>query len=367
MYENEVNFSDYFQIFRKYKRFIIVFIFVVSIASVIISLMLPKLYKAQATILSPSDNSGAMSAFGSDLSMFGLSGLISEDSTQMRLLAILKSIKMLELLDIEFDFQTKYEEKFKFKTYSKIHSNMHVVIGEEDQFIISFIDKDQELVKDIVKHIVHSLDSLNIELSNTKARQNREFIQTRIEIVADSLSAFEHELMEFMKSNHLISIDDQMSSTVSTAAELKAIIMAKEIELELKKMNHTEFNPEINSLENELGLLTDNFDGFFINDGNKLLLNLDNVPQVQREYIKLQRKIKYFTKLLEYLGPQFEQSKIEEEKDIPTIQILDEPKRPEWKYKPKRAVIVIGAFFFALFFSWFVVITIEYLKTNPKA
>lgn len=55
----------------------------------------------------------------------------------------------------------------------------------------------------------------------------------------------------------------------------------------------------------------------------------------------MQRSIDYYAKLIEYLGPQYEQSKIEEKKDIPTLQILDYAVRPERKAKPKRSLIVI--------------------------
>ena len=45
----------------------------------------------------------------------------------------------------------------------------------------------------------------------------------------------------------------------------------------------------------------------------------------------------------EILIPQFEQAKLEETKNIPTLQVIDKPKVAINKAKPKRALIVIGS------------------------
>ncbi|MCK4339600.1 MAG: hypothetical protein KAW87_06410, partial [Candidatus Cloacimonetes bacterium] len=76
----------------------------------------------------------------------------------------------------------------------------------------------------------------------------------------------------------------------------------------------------------------------------KLFLNFDKIPDMEKEYLQLKRKAEYYAKLLEYLGPQYEQAKIEEAKDVPTVQVLDKAVRPERKEKPKRIIIVFGAF-----------------------
>jgi uncharacterized protein involved in exopolysaccharide biosynthesis len=57
------------------------------------------------------------------------------------------------------------------------------------------------------------------------------------------------------------------------------------------------------------------------------------------------------SKLLEILIPQYEQARMEENKNIPTLQVIDEPKVPLNKTKPKRIFIVLGAVFMAAIFS----------------
>ncbi|MBL7086576.1 MAG: hypothetical protein ISS28_05715, partial [Candidatus Cloacimonetes bacterium] len=86
------------------------------------------------------------------------------------------------------------------------------------------------------------------------------------------------------------------------------------------------------------------------------------------KYARLQRKVVYFSKLLEYLGPQFEQAKIEEARDISTIQVIDKAQRPEWKSKPKRAHIVIIALIlsFAISIIWITIRQVYFIEQKTK-
>jgi tyrosine-protein kinase Etk/Wzc len=52
-----------------------------------------------------------------------------------------------------------------------------------------------------------------------------------------------------------------------------------------------------------------------------------------------------------FLGPLYEQAKITEAKEIPNFEVLDYAHRPDRKAKPKRVIIVIAAFMFALLSS----------------
>ena len=56
-------------------------------------------------------------------------------------------------------------------------------------------------------------------------------------------------------------------------------------------------------------------------------------------------------KVLEFLYPLYEQAKIEEQKNIPAVLVLDPAVPPEKKSSPKRTIIVLSAFLLSLFFS----------------
>ena len=56
------------------------------------------------------------------------------------------------------------------------------------------------------------------------------------------------------------------------------------------------------------------------------------------------------TKLMEFILPMYEQAKVEEQKSIPTVIIIDKATPPQLKYTPKRGLIILGLSSLGLFF-----------------
>jgi uncharacterized protein involved in exopolysaccharide biosynthesis len=123
--------------------------------------------------------------------------------------------------------------------------------------------------------------------------------------------------------------------------------MQKEIELAVASGTFDENNTVVKQIKNELWNLKIKYKEFFTEDSSdKLMPNFHRIPEVGVKFAKLERQIKYYVKLIEYLGPQYEKAKIDELKNVSTIQIIDRATRPERKDKPKRSRIVLA--FFAL-------------------
>ena len=78
---------------------------------------------------------------------------------------------------------------------------------------------------------------------------------------------------------------------------------------------------------------------------------MGSFPDLAMRSARLMREVEVQGKLLEILVPQYEQARMEESKNIPTLQVIDEPKVPLNKAKPKRMLIVLGAVFMAVIFS----------------
>lgn len=362
MEDREISLIDYWNIIWKRRKFIITTVVIVTVIAVIISLILPKWYKATVVIMPPETEEMGVPGMSATLGAFGLGDLFGGGASQMRLLSILKSRSLLEAMNDRYDFQTRYKQDSKEKTLEKLKDNISITVGDEEQIIVSFWDKDQDMVADMANYLVHCLDSLNIALSTGKARTSREFIENRLELVQDSLVAVENRLTDFMKQHGLISINDQMRVAVEQAASIKAEIMAKEVEIEVKKRLLTPEAPEIRHLEQELYALQNKFSEFYSPSGaDKLFPAFDALPEIEKEFLQLQREVKYYTELLQFLGPQYEQAKIEEARDIPTVQVLDEAARPEKRDSPKRKLIVILAFLISLLISIFIAFLIEKL------
>ena len=91
------------------------------------------------------------------------------------------------------------------------------------------------------------------------------------------------------------------------------------------------------------------------------------LPGLTQELAVRIRNVAIQGKLFELLTEQYEQAKIQEAKDTPTISVLDYPRVPEYKIRPKRLKMILTAFFISLFVSLGLVFTREYFERMRTA
>ena len=349
MNQKEVDLKNISKIIWKWRTKTILFVFIITSLSIGISLILPKWYRAQAVVLSPVSSDAAISPMTNILGNLGLGSVMGGEGNVFRYLAIIKSRTLRESVLRKFDLVKHYKCKNEELALRSLDEYLFFEVGDENQVVVSMIDKDQELVADMTNYIIHCLDSLNIELSVSNARNNRIFMELRVNSLMDSLEYISKDLAGFMKSNGILSIEDQVAAGVEHAALLQSKIIMLEVELEVAKQSFGNENPTVNLLKYELQSLQGKYDDYIgSNNVNSLIPNFSEVPDLQLQLLKMQQKAEYYTRLIEYLGPMYEQQKFEEAKDIPTLQILDRAVRPELKTKPKRATIVILVFLLSI-------------------
>jgi uncharacterized protein involved in exopolysaccharide biosynthesis len=87
------------------------------------------------------------------------------------------------------------------------------------------------------------------------------------------------------------------------------------------------------------------------------------------DYITRYRDYKYFETLFELFAKQYEIARVDESREGAVIQIVDPALEPEWKSKPKRALIAVIATLaagFALVLYVFVRKAIANASTDPE-
>jgi len=95
------------------------------------------------------------------------------------------------------------------------------------------------------------------------------------------------------------------------------------------------------------------------------------VPSLSLKLARLFREVKIQEGIFGLLTQQYEQYKIQETKDTPTIQVLDKAVPPEKRAKPKRARLVGISGILSIFVSMVFIFGLEYFKRskqkNPEA
>jgi uncharacterized protein involved in exopolysaccharide biosynthesis len=384
---DEINLVDLFTVLFKRKKMIFLIVFLAIVLSVTISLLLPKMYTATARILPPQESktglSGLLSQAGGMLGDLA-GGLISGKSGPELYVGILKSRTVADMLIKEFDLKKVYKKEFLEKTYEKLAKRSEIQVSTDTQVIsVSVEDRDPQRAADMANLYVDALDRINRKVNITEGQRKRAFLETRLKKVKEDLVEAELVLKEFQEKYKVVSIDEQAKVAIEGAARIKGEIIAAQTELQVLRQFGTERQNEaimlkskIRELKNQLARIESGSIGTAslkknkpVKDDSDFYIPFDELPALGMQLIRLMREAKIQEEVFKLITTQYELAKIEEAKDVDTIQILDRAAPPDYKSSPKRAIIVILSTIVAFFLAVFLAFLAEYihrLKTEDQ-
>lgn len=345
---DEINLVDVLIVLAKRKKLLIGAPLVAAVLSIAVALVLPNSYMAAAKLLPPqqaqSGASALLAQLGGAASLAGVAGLKSPGELYI---GILKSRTIADRLINRFSLKKAYGVESPEKARRQLAANTVLTAGKDGLITISVEDEDKKLVASIANGYVAELQLLTKTLAVTEAAQRRLFFEQQLEATKDNLARVEMALKGAMNNGGVISVDAEGQSILATTARIKAQVSAKEVQIGAMRAFVTTENPEFKratqdliSLRSELAKLEGGRGGSDGQGGTKVG-GLEN--------IQLMRDLKYTQMLYELLAKQYEVARLDEAKDSAIIQVLDYAAEPEFKSKPKRAIIVIATTLFAFF------------------
>ena len=343
-------------------------LFLVLIFSMILVFIIPKTYTSSAILMPPTSDSGSLGNMMGALSTLPFGGLgPTTNDESLSIVAILKSRTLSEKVIEKFNLIDFYEVTNIDKALMALSKDTRFEILEEGTINISVslktgwfhTDESEAKIKslcsDMALFFVTELDILNKSLKTEQASFHRKFIEQRYKENLVDLKNAEDSLRHFQEKHKMIALTEQTSAAIEAAAAIKAQMLSNEVKLGVMlgslNSNHPDIenvkieNIELNKKMNEI-----EYGGGFIGvEKSNLFPVLSNVPELGVELIRLKREVEIQNTLFVFLTQQYEEAKIKEAKDTPTVQVLDYPKEPYQKSAPKRKNIL----FICLFISTF--------------
>ncbi|NOR17187.1 hypothetical protein GQ543_05700 [candidate division WOR-3 bacterium] len=372
---------DYLEIIVKWRKFIVRNVLIVTIAAVIISFLLIQQFTATATMLPPSQEQNMMLSFmasglpGGISNIPGISSILPGLASPSDLYsAILKSGRIRSKIVKKYDLKNVFTTKTMYDTYNMLDEITKIEVSPEGIISVSVTYKDKHLAADIANAYIEELDKFNTETAMTAGKKYRIFIEKRLKETEDDLANTEEELKSFQEKHKTIALEIEIQSAIQTIAELKSQIILLEVKKGALTASSQFDNPYLYNINKELrelkkqlkkiefGSKEKNKDEF----GVGFSIPFSELPEVSLEYVRLLRDVKVQEAIYELLTQQYEQAKIMELKDTPTVQILDRASPPEKKSFPKRSIIVILVFIASIAVNMLVVFSIEYVKEEQK-
>jgi len=350
---------------QRWKLFALNF-FIVAILSSLLALSLPKTFRSHATIIPPSPTQGlGMLQSMTNFQIPGLNLFGGGDSETGTLLAILESRSLMESTIDSLNLIEVYDSKNMEEAVRTLSSSTYFEENEEGTISISADagtewlsddfedDEARHLSQDIVSVFIHRLDEINTKLKTEKARFQRQLIEKRYRQNIQEMREAEEKLKKFQQKYGVMAIDEQTKAAIQAAAELKAQLIASEVELEVKSTLLEDSNPEVISVRHQVDELKTQLNEMKKGeiDSTRLFPQFSNVPKLGTQYLRLKREVELQNELYKFLTQQYEQAKIQEARDTPTIQVLDTASFPIKKYKPKRMIMVAFYSFMSIVFT----------------
>jgi len=362
---------DYIYVVVKWRKFIILFTFLAGVVTAGVSLMLPKWYKATATVLISADSpvslgiSSYINQFGS-----GAADFLKLGTEEDRYMAILQSRGAQEHIVSMFGLQEIYEAINMEETVRGLRGNVDFGKTRENAIYIDVLDKSEERASDMANAYVDYLDKRNKELQTEQARNNRIFIENRRNKNIEDIKAWEDSLNVFQEKYKVLSLPEQIEAELTTYSDMYSEMQVKKIEYDIARINLSEGNPVLRQLKLELDAYEQNLKRFELSPDNfrdteydpGFYVPFEDIPDRLIQFARLQREVETQNVIFEFITQQYELAKFQEARDTPTLQVLDRAVPPVRKAKPKRTILVLIGAGFAFLFAMSVAFTTEYFR-----
>jgi tyrosine-protein kinase Etk/Wzc len=384
----EIHLLDYWQVVKKRRKVIFSVTFIAVAAAAIISLLMAPTYQAKTTLLAvESSQTSFATALGALQNLPFLGGMVSGSlgkTTTDKLVSILNSRTVAETVVKKLDltpiiFKNKWDEKKGAwntdkpptlqDTLKTLQQDMVRITNDRKGLIAVSVEyKNPKIAADIANEYPIGLQKFLNENSISLAKRNRIFLGKQLETTKVDLKKAEEDLRSFQTEKKLAVVDAQAESSIKASAELKAQIIAREVQLGALREFATRANPDVKRIEDEIRELRQQLERMEKGSKNRkgeesigAFIPLSEAPTVGLEYARLKRDVLIQQKVFELLTQQFELAKIEEAKDDVAFQVIDAAISPEKKLRPKIAQNIALTAVVSLFLSIFLVFFLEYV------
>lgn len=330
---NKIELKNYFQAVWKKRLSACVIISTGVLLALIYNFIAPEAFRSQAVIIPvSSEESGSSKLMTGLLQGLALGGGGSKNNTILLLLKSKKlRTKVIESLKLEEVFIPENKElNPNLKAYLLDEALSGLVKIDSDKIFTEKITimveaSNPEFSTKIAKQYLVELQNLIHENSFMKAKRYRLFLEEQIAKNKEELLEMGKEVSLFYRKNP-ISEQGRMNVPIALLSEAGNVQSFK---------NYQEFKAYLDILQNNE---TDKENVRYVKD----------VPQqIYLSYVTMQQKILEEKNAL--LVQSYQMALLDEAKQEPTFQILEEPVIPPFKYKPQRKLIMLGSFCFSVF------------------
>jgi capsule polysaccharide export protein KpsE/RkpR len=373
MIQSTFEFLDFLAIVIKHKITLIL-IFIISLFSSygLIYFFVEEQFDAETVIIPSGQNSlaGVSSLMKNISSVLPIGiGDINKESEMDLYNTIIYSRTSIETLIEKFGLKAILKIQRREELHKAVRKMIKAKVTIENAYTISVRANSRQLSSDMANFIVEYVNKKIVELNSAKSKNNRLFLEKRYRIVSDSLTNAEDNLKKFQETEGVFDASEQVNSTIEVFTKLESDLAAKQIEYSVMSQIYGNSSPNATTAKVAIDEYKRKIEAIKSGKEKRLsVVTIDSLPEKALQYYRYYRDVKINEEMLKFILPLYEQSKFDEQRDIPILQVIDKAIAPERKsYPPRTAFAGIIAFATTCFAALFLIVNDLVLNSNnPK-
>jgi capsule polysaccharide export protein KpsE/RkpR len=336
------------------KRFILGVTFLGTAVAALTVMILPSRYRSEALVKPPSAEAPEQGQLKSMLEDAGpLSGMLGSffggATGENDCLNILGSVQFARLVINRFDLETRYKFKGKGKKYrfanvlKAFNKNFSFAVTDEEAIRITFEDKDPVFATQVLDFTIHTLDSMYTDIQKKVTNQKLGYFDTRVALAEKEMSSLEDSLVKFQNHNNLYLPEVQVQATLESVVKMEAELELLDQQMQLEAALRGKDSPRFGSLRVQRNLLERDIRKKFRGnrgDTSSLAFPVHSMPALANQYFRLERAYKVKLAIYKFLIQQFEFLRLEAQKNMRVIAVLDPPWPNDKRVFPMRRLVV---------------------------
>lgn len=330
----------------------------------------PEEYRATAVSVPPRKTGTPLDNLLGDISSgvksLGLSRLIGKGagSSGYSNLAIISSAAVKDSIIKKYRLDSVYGiPTYRMDLlYSTLEGNMELEEDLEGPIIISVYDVSPNRAAAIANDVIGFSNAMLQELNRLETEPISTFLEQRLKSLTNQQKEIGEELAQYMEKTSIYDPESQLPATASALIEIRAKESAQRSLVNVLEQLLGESDPAVmqqrqvlRGLESERQSMEGGGAGVGPSTGE--------LPTALMEYLRLRQQYEVNAQTLLLLEPMYQQTKFDENRDIPALLTLSKAIPPPVKARPRKMLIYVSAFAGAIIISYIIIALLAYFRS----
>lgn len=375
--ESERNILDYIYVLVRWRRMILTCFFAVTLVTAGISLILPKAYRAYATVYPPQDTSGGLGGLSNLLQELPLNlmGLGGGAVSVTEFVPVVESESVRLSVAERFDLAVRYGASHQSELLDMISNRLQVDLSREQFLTISYEADTPERAAALTDAFVEELENALERRNQNKTRTYLAYLIERLKEAEKDMLEAERRYRDFQNKHMVLDVETQAKTQLEISSTLISSLAELIVKRDVQSKLMTADNPELKKLDIEIQttreVLDDMLMGQFPDSQHKgnlggqlpeIFKPFRQLPELGLTSVALIRDIQIQNAIYQFIKQEYEKTRFEDEKGTQVVTVLDYARPPDTRSYPRRSLMVAIAGGLSLILSCLFAFVFEALR-----